>query len=28
MFRAAKIVASLLWVATLTVVGAAAQSGY
>ena len=28
MFRAAKIVASLLWLATLTVVGAAAQSGY
>ena len=28
MFRAAKIVASLLWVATLTVVGAVAQSGY
>ena len=28
MFRAAKIVASLLWLATLTVVGAAAQSSY
>lgn len=28
MFRAAKIVASLLWLATLTVVGAAAQVGY
>jgi len=28
MFRAAKIVASLLWLATLTVAGAAAQSGY